>query len=105
MTWVQRYLYPPIATRLAEVLGPQTAAVTAALAVIATEAWPEGAAFMRDRLVDVGRQTLDIVAAFVSAARAPGDPLDLYRALRRFARVQESFYPLAPAFDPVSRWF
>src|SRR4029450_6060773 len=26
-------------------------------------------------------------------------------AVRRFARVQETLYPLAPAFDPVSRWF
>ena len=105
MIWVQRYLYPPAATRLADVLAPQTEALSAPLAAVASEAWPEGAAFMRDRLVEVGRQTLDIVAAFVSAARAPEDPFDLYRALRRFARVQESFYPLAPAFDPVSRWF
>src|SRR5204863_7286903 len=51
------------------------------------------------------RQTLEIADAFVSAARALDEPFDLYRALRPFARVQESFYPLAPAFDPVSRWF
>jgi phospholipase/carboxylesterase len=105
MGWVQRYLYPPVATRLAEVLAPQTEALTAPLAALASEAWPDDAVFMRDRLLDVGRQTLDMVAAFVSAARGSDDPFDLYRALRRFARVQESFYPLAPAFDPVSRWF
>jgi phospholipase/carboxylesterase len=105
MGWVQRYLYPPVATRLAEVLAPQTEALTAPLAALESEAWPQDAAFMRDRLVGVGRQTLDMVAAFVSAARASDDPFDLYRALRRFARVQESLYPLAPAFDPVSRWF
>ena len=28
--------------------------------------------------------------------RSPEDPIDLYRALRRFARVQETLYPLAP---------
>ena len=105
MGWVQRYLYPPVATRLAEVLAPQTEALTAPLAALEAEAWPQDAAFMRDRLLDVGRETLDMVAAFVSAARASDDPFDLYRALRRFARVQESLYPLAPAFDPVSRWF
>jgi phospholipase/carboxylesterase len=105
IVWVQRYLYPPVAMRLAEVLAPQTEALTAPLSALETEAWPDGAAFMRDRLVDVGRQTLDIVATFVSAARASGDPLDLYRAMRRFGRVQETLYPLAPAFDPVSRWF
>jgi|SRR5215470_17080965 len=105
VVWVQRYLYPPAATRLAEVLAPQTEALRTPLTVLETEPWPQDAAFMRDRLVDVGRQTLDMVAAFLSAARAPGEPLDLYRALRRFARVQESLYPLAPAFDAVSRWF
>jgi len=105
MVWVQRYLYPPAATRLAEVLAPQIEALNAPLAVLETEPWPKDAAFMRDRLLDVGRQTRDIVAAFISAARVPSDPLDLYRALRRFARVQESLYPLAPAFELVSRWF
>jgi len=53
----------------------------------------------------VARQTVEIVAAFVDAARSPGDPIGLYRALRRFARVQETLYPLAPALEPVSRWF
>jgi phospholipase/carboxylesterase len=60
---------------------------------------------MRERLLDVGHRTLDMVKGFVEAARTSGDPLDLYRAVRRFARVQETLYPLAPAFDPVSRWF
>jgi len=31
--------------------------------------------------------------------------MGLYRALRRFARVQETLYPLAPVFEPLSRWF
>jgi phospholipase/carboxylesterase len=31
--------------------------------------------------------------------------VDVYRALRRFARVQEALYPLAPVLEPVSRWF
>ena len=60
---------------------------------------------MRERLLDVGHRTLDMVKGFVEAARTSADPLDLYRAVRRFARVQETLYPLAPAFDPVSRWF
>jgi phospholipase/carboxylesterase len=60
---------------------------------------------MRDRLVEVARQTLDLVADFVEAARPPGEPIGLYRALRRFARIQEALYPLAPALEPVSRWF
>src|SRR6267378_308857 len=43
--------------------------------------------------------------AIAAAARAPDNPIDLYRALRRFARIQETLYPVAPAFEPVSRWF
>jgi len=105
MVWVQRYLYPPVAERLAEVLAPQTAALAAPLSALEEGAWPDDVAFMRERLLDVGRQTLEMLAAFAAAARASDDPFDLYRALRRFARVQETLYPLAPAFDPVSRWF
>src|SRR5439155_1709362 len=56
--------------------------------------------------VAFGTSGLALVAlACATAARASDDPFDLYRALRRFARVQETLYPLAPAFDPVSRWF
>src|SRR5262249_60492420 len=60
---------------------------------------------MRERLVEVGRQTVALVTAFGEATRAADNPIDLYRAIRRFARIQETLYPLAPAFEPVSRWF
>jgi phospholipase/carboxylesterase len=103
--WVQRYLYPPAVGQLAEVLAPQTEALSGPLRALEEPAWPDDAAFIRERLLDVGRQTLDILAAFAAAARAPDDLVELFRALRRFARVQETLYPLAPAFDPVSRWF
>src|SRR5947207_1261108 len=79
--------------------------VVNALGALEESAWPDDAAFIRERLPDVGRQTLDILAAFAAAARAPDDLVELFRALRRLARVQETLYPLAPAFDPVSRWF
>jgi phospholipase/carboxylesterase len=105
MVWVQRYLYPPVAARLAEVLAPQTEALAAPLSELEQRAWPDEAVFMRERLLDVGRQTLEMLAAFAAAVRTSDDPFDLYRALRRFARVQETLYPLAPAFAPVSRWF
>ena len=105
MVWVQRYLYPPVAARLAEVLEPQTDALAGPLSAVEEGEWPDDLAFMRERLVGVARQTLEIVAAFTTAARESDEPFNLYRALRRFARVQEALYPLAPAFDPVSRWF
>lgn len=103
--WVQRHLHPPLAGRLADTLAPATEAVSAPLAALQAAVWPEDLVFLRDRLVDVAQQTLDMVAAFVQAARGGGDVFELYRALRRFARVQEALYPLAPVLDAVSRWF
>ena len=103
--WVQRHLHPPLARQLADALAPDADAVGAPLRALEATAWPEDLGFLRDRLLDVGRQTLDLIAAFLEAARVAGDPLELYRALRRFSRVQEALYPLAPILEPVSRWF
>ena len=103
--WVQRHLHPPLAARLADTLAPATEAVSTPLSALQAAAWPDDLVFLRERLVDVARQTLEMVGAFVEAARGAGDPFDLYRALRRFSRIQEALYPLAPVLDPVSRWF
>ena len=105
MVFVQRYLYPPAAARLADELAPCVDALTPPLREAETAAWPEDLHFLRDRLVDVTKQTLQLVEAFVGTVRASGEMLDLYRALRRFARVQEALYPLAPVLEIVSRWF
>jgi len=105
VTWTQRHLYPPLAGQLAEELAPCTDAVAGPLRDVEEVAWPENLHFLRDRLVDVSRQTLELIAAFVEAAHAPHEPIGLFRALRRFAPLQETLYPLAPALDPVSRWF
>jgi hypothetical protein len=103
--WVQRHLFPPVAARLAEQLAPGAEAVAGPLSALEKLEWPDDLGFMRERLIDVSRQTVDLVTAFVDAARSPDNPIDLYRALRRFARIQEALYPLAPVFEPVSRWF
>src|SRR5207302_7507952 len=103
--WAQRNLYPPLAPRLAEQLAPGAEAIAGPLSALEKLEWPDDLRFMRERLLDVSRQTVDLVTAFVAAARSPDNPIDLYRALRRFARVQETLYPLAPVFDPLSRWF
>jgi phospholipase/carboxylesterase len=103
--WVQRHLHPPLAERLADTLAPAAEAVSAPLNALQAAAWPEDLGFLRERLVDVARQTLEMVGAFVGAARGGGDAFELYRALRRFARVQEVLYPLAPVLDAVNRWF
>jgi phospholipase/carboxylesterase len=103
--WVQRHLFPPLAGRLADELVPCAAAVGGPLRVAEELEWPDDLRFLRDRLVDVSRQTVELVTAFVETARSPGHPIELFRTLRRFARIQEALYPLAPALEPVSRWF
>ena len=105
MTWVQRHLHPQLAGQLADQLAPVAEGINAPLRELQERQWPDEIVFMRERLLDVAQRTVEMVDGFISAARAAADPLDLYRALRRFARVQEALYPLAPAFDPVSRWF
>lgn len=103
--WVQRHLFPPHAMQLAEELAPRTEMVQAPLDALEGVAWPDDLRFMRERLVDVARRTVELITAFVEAARPPGEPIGLYRALRRLAPLQEALYPLAPIFEPVSRWF
>jgi phospholipase/carboxylesterase len=105
VVWVQRYLHPAAAPRLADMLTPCTDALSTPLHELEASPWPEDLHFLRDRLFDVTRQTVEMVGAFVTAARESGEPFELYRALRRFARVQEGLYPLAPVLEPVSRWF
>jgi phospholipase/carboxylesterase len=104
VAWVQRHLYPPAAERLVEALTPATAALTPPLQALRARERPDELDFMRDRLVDVSKLMVDIVAAFGTAAR-DGQLIEMYRALRPFAGAQEALYPLAPALDPVSRWF
>jgi phospholipase/carboxylesterase len=105
VVWVQRHLHPSLAGRLADTLAPGLDALAGPLDALQARRRPDDLDFARDRLVDVARQTFDMVTAFVDAARASGDPFDLYRALRRFGRVQEALYPLAPALGVVSCWF
>ena len=105
VVWVQRHLYPPQAPRLARELAPCREAVAGPLHALEAQDWPEDLHFMRDRLVAAARQTVELVEAFVEASQSPEGPIGLYRALRRFSGVQETLYPLAPVFEPVSRWF
>src|SRR2546428_12607262 len=100
--WVQRHLFPPLASRLADELAPGTGAVTGPLRAVEGLVWPDDLRFMRDRLADVARQTVELVTGFVEAARAPGKPIRLSPAPRRFPPIQEAPYPPAPAPDPGS---
>ena len=105
VAWVQRQLFPPYAAELAKRLAPAADAVREPLRALEAAPWDDNLTFMRERVLETGRGTVELVDGFVEAARSPHDVIGLFRAIRRFARVQETLYPLAPAFDPVSRWF
>ena len=85
--WVQRQLFPPLAAQLAEQLAPCVDAIQAPLRALEEAEGPDDLRFLRDRLVDSARQTIELVTAFVDAAKHPEEPIGLFRALRRFARV------------------
>ena len=102
--WVQRHLFPPSAPKLAERLTPHAERLTGPLRALEAAEWPDDLRLLRERLAAVARQALDLIRAFAGAAEG-GEPIELYRALRRFAPLQEALYPLCPVLDPVSRWF
>jgi phospholipase/carboxylesterase len=102
--WVQRQLFPPRAPTLAERLAPHAEQLAAPLRALEDAAWPEDLRLLRERLALVTRQALELIEAFARSADG-GEPIELYRALRRFGPLQEALYPLSPVLDPVSRWF
>src|SRR5215471_1082510 len=71
IAWVQRHLYPPRAVELAEILAPDAKTLADPLQAVEAMTCPEDIRFIRDRLVDVSRQTLDLVNAFIEAADSP----------------------------------
>ena len=102
--WVQRHLFPPRAAELAAQLSPHAARLTGPLNTLEAAAWPEDLRLLRERLLQVARQAVELIEAFTDAAQS-GEPIELYRALRRYAPLQEALYPLAPVLEPVSRFF
>jgi phospholipase/carboxylesterase len=103
--WAQRHLHPPLAERLAAALSPHAATVAGPLRALTEAPWPDDLRFLKDRLAGVGRQTVELIEAFVDASRTQGDLMGLYRAIRRFAPIQEALYPVAPILPAVSQWF
>jgi len=102
--WAQRHLFPPRAPELAERLAAHARRLAEPIRALEAAAGPEDLRLLRDRLARVARQAVELIGAFAEAARS-GEPIELYRALRRFAPLQEALYPLAPVLEPVSRWF
>ena len=105
IAWVQRHLHPPFAGELAAELEPRIAAVSEPLQAFEAAACPDEMRLMRDRLAETARETVGVLTAFVETVRTGGEIIDLYRALRRVARIQEGLYPLAPALEAISRFF
>src|SRR5512137_954860 len=91
--WVQRHLFPPRAPTLAQRLTLHGEPLGSALRALDSAEWPDDLHFLRERLHLVARQALDLIDAFARAAEA-GEPIELYRALRRLAPLQEVLYPL-----------
>src|SRR4051794_36130583 len=83
LEWVQRHLFPPRAAALAQRLTSHAEPMGRALRALDTVDWPDDLRFLRERLRLVTQQALDLIEAFGHAAEA-GEPLELYRALRRF---------------------
>src|SRR6202008_2489933 len=77
VSWVQRHFYPPAAPKLAEELAPSREALAEPLPARESLAWPDDLRFMRDRLADVARQSLELVAGFVDVAKSPARLLAL----------------------------
>lgn len=102
--WAQRFLFPPRALDLAERLAPHAERLAAPLRALEAARWPDDLRLLRERLVQVARQAIELIEAFSVAAHS-GQPIELYRALRRAGPLQEALYPLAPVLEPVSRFF
>ena len=103
--WAQRQLFPPRALELADRLAPaRRARWPGRWARSSRPRGPTTCACSASGSRQVTRQAIELIGAFASAARS-GEPIELYRALRRFAPLQEALYPLAPVLEPVSRWF
>jgi phospholipase/carboxylesterase len=104
LEWAQRQLFPPRALELADRLAPHAERLAGPRRALEAAAWPDDLRLLRERLAQVSGQAIELIEAFTAAART-GEPIELYRALRRFAPLQEALYPLAPVLEPVSRWF
>ena len=105
LLWVQRHLHPSFGEQLASALAPANEALAGPLRDLEAVTWSDDLHFIRDRLLDVARGTRELATSFVESARSSSDPFDLFRSLRRVARLQEALYPLTPVFEGVSRWF
>ena len=100
-----RLMHLPRLVELVATLGPDDAALTAALDAVRDAAWPEALAPFRDTLVLAGDSVLRAHAGLRAAPTAPEGPFSALRAARQQYRAVEALYPLAQALPSVNRFF
>ena len=100
-----RLMHLPRLAELVATLGPDDAALTAALDRVRGAAWPEGMASFRDALVLAGESVLRAHAGLRAAPASPQGPISALRATRQQFRAIEALYPLAGALPSVNRFF
>ena len=100
-----RHLHPPALPALAASLGPDDAALEAALARLRGADWPEGLAPFRDRIVSAAESVLRAHAGLRAAVASPHGTREAYRAARQQYRALEALYPLSAALPSVADLF
>lgn len=102
--FIGRYLHPSRAKLLAKGIERQGPVLVTARTAFEQAPWPRELAPVRERLLEASASAIDLVDRFVAAATS-GEPMGLYRALRRNVAAQEALYPLTASFAPISRFF
>jgi phospholipase/carboxylesterase len=102
---VTRHMHPPRLPELAASLGPDDAALTAALDAVRAVAWPEPLIPFRDQIVLAAESVLRTHAGLRAADSSRVGTIGAYRATRQQYRAIEALYPLATALPSVSRFF
>lgn len=102
---VARHLHPPEAKGLADWLKPQIANLGEPLKQLNRTTVSEGGEPLKRQLLAASDEAIAALTQFVAAAESSGEPMGMYRALRRHTRAVEALFPLADFLAPVSRFF
>jgi len=101
-----RQMHPPLLPALAASLGPDDAALAAAVRGMREAPWPESYATFRDRIVEAGESVLAAHAGLRAAATMGANGVrEAYRATRRQYKAIEALYPIAGSLPAIGRFF
>ena len=102
---VSRHLHPSLAGQLAEWVAPTVEPLAAGLRTFDGLELPNALQPVANQAIGAARQALLAVTEFGAAAAAGGEPMALYRAVRKSTLAIEALFPLAQVLVPVSRFF